>query len=76
MKKTKFQLISEKHHKVVKEQTDGYQTTANDYQGFIRSFDVTNVEIDQITADYRQGLLRLSLPKKEPSKTSTKKIEL
>ena len=69
-------VVQAKHHKLVQEQTADYQTSQNEDRVFIRSFDVSNVEVDQITVDYRQGVLRISLPKKEPSTIPTKRIEL
>ena len=69
-------VIEAKQHKLIQEQTADYHTSKNESRAFVRSFDVSNVETDQITVDYRQGLLRLSLPKKEPSSIPIKKIEL
>lgn len=43
---------------------------------YSRSFDVSNVETDQIRADYNNGLLKLTLPKKGKTVPASRRIEI
>jgi len=63
--------------KVEKEQTEGsYRRVERQYGGFTRSFSLPEtVDADQISADLKDGVLELRLPKKEaptPRKISVK----
>lgn len=46
------------------------------YGEFVRSFHLSNVNVDQITAVYEDGILKLQLPKKQPEKPASRKIEV
>ena len=46
------------------------------YSSFLRSFDITGIDVEKITAKYENGLLELSLPKLEIQKPSAKRIEI
>lgn len=41
-----------------------------------RSFYLSNVKMDEIKADYNQGILRVTLPKKDTSLTGYKRINI
>ena len=43
---------------------------------YSRSFDVSNVETDQIRADYNNGVLKLTLPKKGKTVPASRRIEI
>ena len=48
---------------------DNYQRIERSYGGFSRSFSIpTTVDEDQIRADYKDGVLKVALPKKEQAK--------
>jgi HSP20 family protein len=48
---------------------DNYHRIERSYGGFSRSFSIpTSVEEDKIRADYKDGVLRIALPKKEQAK--------
>ena len=55
----------EKHEYVRKERRMGM---------LCRSFNVANIDTDEIMAEYRNGVLELTLPKKAPEKPESKKI--
>jgi len=63
-------IASEKEHK--KEEKDGERTTRREfsYQSFQRSFNVAEniVEADKIKASYNDGILNITLPKREEVK--------
>jgi len=67
-------ISSEK--KEEKEEKDGEKVTRREfsYSSFQRSFQLPdNVKEDEISAEYTDGLLKLSIPKTEPKKVENKK---
>ena len=46
------------------------------YGSFKRSFDVSNVNTDAIDAEYKNGILKLNLPKKEVPQPTTRRLEI
>lgn len=46
------------------------------YGSYRRSFDVSNVNTDMIDAEYKNGVLTVSLPKKEIAPPSAKRLEI
>lgn len=46
------------------------------YGSFVRSFDVSDVDTDKITASYEDGVLKLNMPKKENALPTAKKLEI
>lgn len=46
------------------------------YGSFRRTFDVSNVDTEQITASYQDGVLTLLLPKKETAKTTVRHLDI
>ena len=46
------------------------------YGAFSRTFDVSDVDTEQITASYADGVLTLLLPKKEAARTTVRHLEI
>lgn len=46
------------------------------YGSYTRSFDVSNIDVDNIDAGYKDGVLKLTLPKKEAKAPETKRLEI
>lgn len=46
------------------------------YGSFSRSFDVTNIDENAIGAEFKNGILELTLPKKEDKEEPIRKIEI
>lgn len=46
------------------------------YGEFVRSFHLENVNVEDITAGYEDGILKLQLPKKQPEKPASRQIEI
>jgi HSP20 family protein len=62
-----------------KQPVEGYQDLKKEMKlsGYKRSFDLNNtVNTDKINADYTDGILTLTLPKKEEQKTKEVKINI
>ena len=64
-----------KFEKEVKEQN--YHRVERSYGTFARSFSLPNsIEPDKVTAEYKDGVLTLTMPKKEEAKPKTIKINV
>ena len=64
-------------HKDESEQKErNYIRRERSYGSYSRSFDISNVKADQITAEYKDGVLAVDLPKLEESKPVARRIEL
>ena len=59
-----------------KEKKQKYVRCERSYGSYTRSFDISEVDADRITAKYADGVLRLTLPKKEPRKVDSRKLEI
>ena len=52
----------------------GYLRCERSYGTYTRSFDVTGVEVSQISASYNDGVLRVRLPKQGPKQPDNRTI--
>ena len=43
---------------------------------YSRSFDISTVDADKITAEYVDGVLKLTMPKKQPEEPQTRRLEI
>lgn len=68
--------ISAEHKDEVEEKKDNYVRRERKYGSFSRSFDVSGVKADGISAEYHNGVLSLTLPKKNPELPATRKIDI
>jgi HSP20 family protein len=60
-----------------KESTKGYHRIERSYGSFVRSFAVPNsFDTETIAAEFKNGVLRVSLPKKEAAKPRQVKVEV
>lgn len=59
-----------------KDKKGRYIRCERSYGSFTRSFDVSDVDTDKITASYEDGVLRLTMPKKEKTLPTAKKLEI
>ena len=46
------------------------------YGSYSRSFDVSGIQVDQITAAYKDGVLTLNMPKKQETLPASRKLEI
>ncbi len=60
----------------VKEEEENYIRRERRTGSFQRSFYIDNVQEDDIKASYDNGILKIDLPKKEPTKPKRREIEI
>lgn len=53
-----------------------YLRCERSYGSYTRSFDVSNIKADEISASYDNGVLTLKLPKKEAEVPASRRIEI
>ncbi|MBQ8349250.1 MAG: Hsp20/alpha crystallin family protein [Ruminococcus sp.] len=53
-----------------------YIRRERNYSSYCRSFDISNIDENSIGAEYTNGILKLSLPKKEKEQPQSKRIEI
>ena len=59
------------------DQREGYHRVERSYGGFVRSFSLPNtIDPNQINAEYQNGLLRLSLPKRPESQPRAIEVKI
>ncbi len=59
------------------EKTKGYHRIERSYGDFVRSFALPpTVEADKVAADYKNGVLTITLPKKEAAKPRQVKVAI
>ena len=59
-----------------KEEQEGYIRRERSYGSYCRTFDISEIVADEITADYTDGVLTLNLPKTQPKQPTARRIEL
>lgn len=59
-----------------KDNKGNYIRRERSFGSYQRSFDISNVNVDNISADYKNGVLQLSLPKLEEKKAKQLKIDI
>ena len=68
--------ISAEKKKETKEEKDNFIRRERRYGSFRRSFDVTGIDENGITAAYSNGILTLNLPKTVPAVPETRRIAI
>lgn len=68
--------IQASHTSETENNSDKVVRKERQYSSFSRSFNVSGIKTDEITANYNNGILELQLPKVEEEKPKTKKIEI
>lgn len=70
-------ISAERHaEKDEKDKKGNYVRRERSYGSYSRSFDVTGVQTEQITAEYTDGVLKLHLPKKQETLPTTRRLEI
>ena len=68
--------ITAKHNVGKETNKDDYIRRERRYGSVQRSFDVSNIKVEKIKADYKNGVLTLDLPKKDEDAPKIKKIDI
>ena len=68
--------ISAQHSSESEEKKDSYVRRERRYGSFSRSFDVSGIQEDHISAAYNNGVLELTLPKAQPVVPAARQIEI
>jgi HSP20 family protein len=70
-------ITGERDFESPKEKTKGFHRIERNYGKFVRSFAVPNAfDTEKVAAGYRNGVLTVSLPKKEAAKPRQVKVEV
>lgn len=67
---------AERHSNVEKKEKDKVVRVERSYGSYSRSFDLTGIQANGITAKYDNGVLQLTLPKQEPIAPASRMIEI
>jgi HSP20 family protein len=71
-----YLTISAQHKEESKEEEKNFVRRERRFGSFVRSFDITGINTEQITAEFKNGVLALTLPKQAEPEVSSKKIEI
>jgi HSP20 family protein len=65
-------------HSESKEEKDGkkYIRRERTFGSFSRSYDISNIDSEKIAADYKDGVLILTMPKKTPSVPAARRLAI
>ena len=67
---------SRKSEKEEKDNKGNFIRRERSYGSFVRSFDVSGIKTDEISAKYADGVLTLTLPKKEETVPASRRLEI
>ena len=68
--------VRAERHSQAEEGKDSYLRCERSYGAYRRDFDVSAIDTENITAKYENGVLRVSLPKKQEAQPETKELEI
>jgi HSP20 family protein len=68
--------VSAEHQVETEEKKDNYVRRERRFGSFSRTFDISNIKTNEISADYSDGILSLNLPKLEGKVPETRRIEI
>lgn len=69
-------ILSAEHKSEGEDKCGRYIRRERSYGSYQRSFDVSGIDTDRIDAEYKDGILKLELPKKAPSSNQSKRLEI
>ena len=68
--------IRAERHSEHEDKSDGYLRCERSYGSYERSFDVSAVKTDEIKASYTDGVLKLTMPKKDAQVSTARRLEI
>lgn len=70
-------ITAERHSNYEKKDAKGnYLRCERSYGTYSRSFSLDGIDADNISASYQDGVLKLALPKQQPTKTDARRLEI
>ena len=69
-------IRAERHSKVEEKEKDKVVRMERSYGSYSRSYDISGIDADAISAKYENGVLQLKLPKKAELPPASRKIEI
>ncbi len=69
-------IHAERKQESKKEEGDNYIRSERSYGSFSRTFDLSGVDSEKISASYRDGVLSLTMPKKEAVPPKSRQLEI
>ena len=72
-------LVISAEHKTENDKKDdngNYIRRERSFGSYKRSFDISDVDTDTISAEYKNGILTIDLPKKKPEEPLAKRLEI
>lgn len=70
-------ILKAEHKSESEDKKDGkYIRRERFYGSFERSFDISGIDTDKITADYKNGILVMVLPKKQPETPASRRLQI
>ncbi len=70
-------VSAQRHSKHEEKDKKGkYIRCERSYGNYSRSFDLSGVKADEVTAKYENGVLKLTMPKKTETKPSSRRLEI
>ena len=73
-----YLVISAEHEKSEekKDENEKYIRRERRFGSYKRSFDISDVDAEDISAEYKNGILIIDLPKKKPQEPVAKRLEI
>ncbi|MDZ7673239.1 MAG: Hsp20/alpha crystallin family protein [Halanaerobiales bacterium] len=71
-----YLTITANNENYEEEESEGYIRRERRKGSYCRSFYIENIKEDEVEAEYNNGILEISLPKKEETVTRKKKIDI
>lgn len=71
-----YLTISAERNRENEQNQNGYVRRERSYGKFARSFDVSSIDTDQIKAAYKDGVLELTLPKKQTTTPPSRRLNI
>ncbi|MBR1764159.1 MAG: Hsp20/alpha crystallin family protein [Ruminococcus sp.] len=68
--------LSAEHKSETEDKKDNYVRRERHFGSYKRSFDLSGIDTEGITAEYRNGVLTVGLPKKVEKKPESRKLEI
>ena len=69
-------LTAQHNEENEKKDENNYICKERSYGSYSRSFNISGIDTDKIDAEYKNGILYMTMPKKEPTAPETRRLEI